>query len=317
MKLINRLGALFVVGAFSFALFAQTPTTPPPACTASITGPSNLSNALQALRVERAVALTDIRTTITPNLNPATLAALQAGAMEIRDLLLFNPTINTVGVTTFTVAPGSPLPTPTGVDISGSTIQSFSLAIDRIYVGCKPNESVMFTGTITQNSTVGPYGSFQGAPAAISVTLSSDNPPKISNVVELISGVGVVYSSAGMGTVTFPAAPVTPPGTSGNAPTIVINSGKGTGALLPNGLLQVVQNPFHLDASGSTDPNNLALTYKWTSSKPAQFIPNATVAAPDIQFQSGAGDYTITLTVTNSAGASSTQTITLEYTGTR
>jgi hypothetical protein len=79
--------------------------------------------------------------------------------------------------------------------------------------------------------------------------------------------------------------------------------------------LQVYTNPWQVSAAGSTDPNNLALTYSWSSNIPVNFQPNNTVANPSIQFGSGREDYTITLTVTNSAGMSSTQSFVVEYQG--
>ena len=60
----------------------------------------------------------------------------------------------------------------------------------------------------------------------------------------------------------------------------------------------------------------LALTYLWSSTSNAvSFLPSATSATPTLTFQSGKGDYPITLVVTNSAGQSSTMTFTLQYLG--
>src|SRR5207244_10743786 len=98
----------------------------------------------------------------------------------------------------------------------------------------------------------------------------------------------------------FPVGAVTPPPTAGT-PTILINP-----VPVSNGSLQIFFNPYHVDASQSTDPNKLALTYNWSADKPVSFLPSNTDPSPTIQFNSGAGDYTITLTVTNSAGVSST-----------
>ena len=100
------------------------------------------------------------------------------------------------------------------------------------------------------------------------------------------------------------AAPPSGGGTS-SAPTVVI---------APVGT--AIQNQIRLDASKSTDPKNLALTYLWTVvSPPAASVLNPTSATPDVQFVSGYNTYTFKVTVTNSAGASATGTISVLYIG--
>ncbi|MEO7327491.1 MAG: DNRLRE domain-containing protein [Minicystis sp.] len=69
-------------------------------------------------------------------------------------------------------------------------------------------------------------------------------------------------------------------------------------AVLPN-------TPVQLDGTGSSDPENDAITYLWTLAKPvgsAAALSSDSVASP-IFTTDVAGDYTVTLTVTDSHGA--------------
>ena len=270
---------------------------------------------LTSLSLERVVAITNISTTLTPNIPANVLAAITGGAQEIRQRLVFNSQANTVTSTVFLVAPGSPIPTPIAVDLTQSILESYTIAIDRIYTTCKPTPNVMIVGTISQSSGgpstgAGPFGSYLGAPAVLSIGYTTDTPPNVNNVVTLIAGTIVVYSASGSGTLTFPPAPVTPPGSTG-APSIVLNPTPPTAS---GARLQVVSNPLHLDASASTDPTGKALTFQYSSVPPVSFVPNPNIANPDVTFPLP-GDYTITLTVTNSAGQTSTVTLPVTFLG--
>ncbi len=298
--------ALGLVAVASVPVNAQTTSTTTTAGTTCTTTPTTLS----ALNIERVLTLSDILTTLTPNVSTSVLGAITGGAEEIRTRLVYNATQNTITETTFLVAAGSPLPTPLGVDVTSSTIQSYVIAIDQILTGTKPTPSLLIVGTIS-SATVSPYANFTGAPVAISLGYTTATPPVINNVVEVIAGSVLAYSASGSGTLQFPSVPVTPPGTTAGNPTIVLNP-PPPAAGAP---FQVFQNPFYVNAGGSTDPNNLALTYSWSSNLPVNFSPSNTVANPSIYFVSGAGDYTITLTVTNSAGKVSTVSFPVQYLG--
>jgi hypothetical protein len=70
-----------------------------------------------------------------------------------------------------------------------------------------------------------------------------------------------------------------------------------------------------LDASHSTDPNGLPLTFLWTNSSHNAVLYNATSAIATAAAVNGKGAYTFAVTVTNSAGVSATGTVTYNYTG--
>ncbi len=103
----------------------------------------------------------------------------------------------------------------------------------------------------------------------------------------------------------------TPPAT-GSAPTIALKIGTAGATAVSGTTTQVFENSIILDASGSTDPNNLPLTYSFSSTPAVNFIGGVNSATPTIVFP-GPGSYVITVTVTDSAGLSSTMTLTLSY----
>jgi hypothetical protein len=291
--------ALGLSAGSSTALFAQTSTTTTSStCT---TAPTSIT----ALSIERVLTLTDLLTTLTPNSPTSVLGGLQSGAEEVRTRLIYNPQQNTVTDTTFVVPAGSPIPTPLSTDITSSTLLSYVLTVSEILQSCQPTPSILIVGTIT-SSPLSPYVNFQGAPAAISLGYTTATPPVINNVVELIAGSILAYSASGTGTLTFPTVTVTPPGTTTGAPVVVLNP------MIPAGE-QVFQSPLFVTAM-ATDPNNLALTYSWSSSPQANFYPN-NEASTNIYFVAGTGTYTITVTVMNSAGQATKQSFTVEYLG--
>ncbi len=68
-----------------------------------------------------------------------------------------------------------------------------------------------------------------------------------------------------------------------------------------------------LDARGSTDPNGLPLTFSWVSANPTATLLNPTSATPIAMLGDNRGDYVFTVTVTNSAGLSSSASVTVTY----
>jgi hypothetical protein len=299
--------ALGLLGVVSAPLAAQstTTTTTTTATTTCTTAPTGLT----ALSIERVLQLSNIESTITPSIPANVLASLTAGAMELRERLIYNPQANTVTSTLFTVASGSPIPTSLATDVTGSTLASFTIVVSNTWFTCSPTPALLLAGTI--NASTGPFGNFNGALAAVSLGYSTDSTPLLNNVVDLVAGNVAAYSPAASGTLTFPAAPVSPGGTAGQPPVIVLSPSVPTAPAV----LQVQQNNFQISAAQSTDPQALALSYAWSSdaAHPINFQPSATVSNPTLVFQAGGGDYTITLTVTDTAGNKATMTFIIEY----
>jgi len=283
--------------AFALALILGLLVSPVPAT----------AQTLQAFSIERSIALTNIHSTITPTIPANVLAALAGGALEIRETLGYNSVLNTLTSTVFLVPTGSPLPTPPQAIPLATIVAVVTMTIDKIYVTSKPYPAVLFVGTDTQ-STATPYGNYLGGSATVSVGYTTDKPPLINNVIETLSGAIVLYSASAAGTITVSQL-ATPGGGGGGgtgAPTVVITPATQT----------TVFRQVRLDASGSTDPNGLALKYAWTSvGIPIATLVSNTGPVIDVQCDNGFGLYTFQVTVTNSAGLSSTGTATVQYLG--
>jgi hypothetical protein len=79
----------------------------------------------------------------------------------------------------------------------------------------------------------------------------------------------------------------------------------------------VTSRSIQLDGTQSTSADGKPLTYLWTipQGSPAAAISGAATATPIVQFAQGRGQYTFQLTVTDSAGKSSTDLATVDYEG--
>lgn len=79
----------------------------------------------------------------------------------------------------------------------------------------------------------------------------------------------------------------------------------------------VTSRQIQLDGSQSTSADGKPLIYLWTVSQgsPSAAIWGGTTATPTVQFAQGRGTYTFQLTVTDSAGKSSTDLVTVNYQG--
>jgi hypothetical protein len=89
--------------------------------------------------------------------------------------------------------------------------------------------------------------------------------------------------------------------------------------VIAGGVSQTVTTKnINLDASQSTDPNGLALTYQWSVTGGEQNVSllHGTSAVASAQLgDNGPNTYVFTVTVTNSAGKSTTVTVTINYVG--
>jgi hypothetical protein len=295
---------------FAFAgtvpLAAQTSPTAPTTPSTCTTAPPGLTS----LDFERAATLTDILTTLTPNLPANEIASIAGGAQEIREIFIYNSQQGTVTSTVFLVAAGAPLPTP-NFNFQTGVIQSTTVKISQILTSCTPVPSLLIVGTVSASSPAGVYGTLTGAPAAISIGYTTDTPPAINNVAEVIAGTVDIYSAAGTGTVTFPATTVVPPGSTG-AITVTVTSPQ-LGTLAPGSkIIQVSQNPLLLDASGSKGTGPLTFTWS-TLGSPVNFTGTGTPGQILVTFPSK-GDFVIQLTVTDSnTGQTATYSVILEF----
>ena len=303
---------LFAAGcAIVLPLYSQSAA--PSTCTAA---PSTV----QSFSIEREINPANIESTYNTTIPPDILASLAAGAFEMRERLIYNPQAATLTSTVFLVQPGSPIPTPAGINISAMTLASYAISVKNILASCAPVPSLIFAGTVISTGG-GPAVSsgiynlrFDGASAVVSIGYTTDTPPKINNVVVLYAGLTSAYSAAGNGTVAFPTAPVNPP--SQTAPTIVISiNGQPQSLPLAQSPIQISTKLTTLDASKSTAASGGALSYQWSVNPPVALIPSLTAPAIMLQFSARGGSTTVNLTVTDSAGRSSTLSVPLVYVG--
>jgi hypothetical protein len=269
-----------------------------------------------ALNIERVIPLADALTTVTPNADAATLAALAGGALEIHELLVYNTQTSTLTSTVFLLPAGSPTPSPAGTITTANTAMVITTLVSSWYASCVPTPSLLFVGKViaTSGTLYGP--TLVGANTAVSIGYTLDSPAKINNVSETVAGVVTAWTASANGTVT------TAGGTSGGGGgggttgiTIVLKAAGGTIAT-PNANNQAPVSPFFLDATGSTGTG--ALTFAWSTpagqNSPVAFVGTGVPGQILVQFP-GPGDYSIVITVTDSTGASKSQTFIFTYTG--
>jgi hypothetical protein len=288
---------LTVIGAMCLAGSAVAQTTTP---TATNPCPSTTAPNLVSFSVERVLDPAQVLSTLTPTLPEGLSAAIQNKAMELHESIAFNSQNQVLTLNLFSEQAAAPLPTPPNSLTPGSIISILALKVDKVYTTCTPNTSLMFVGTVATNTPAGPFGNVTGAPAAVSVGLTNDNPPKITNVVVLEAGTSVAYSAAGAGTVTFSASTVTQPG-SGTGPKIVVKAPDLT-------TLTAVE----LDASGTTG-DNVPLTFQWTVVAGAADIANPKSAKALGYILGSVGTYTFRVTVTDSKGNVSSKDVNIQY----
>jgi hypothetical protein len=293
MKLLRNLG-----GALSLALLVGLVVSSVPLGAQTVT----------AFTAERALSLSNILTTVTPMTPASVLAAIAAGAVEVREQSSLNAANNTLTNTFFIVPTGSPNPTALSQLPFTSFIATTTLTIDRTYVTTNP-VAVGFHGRTTQ-STNTPFGNYAGASGSYSFGYTSDKPPKINNVIEVVDGLIVLYSASATGTFTI-TAPAGGTGGGTGGVTVVIN---GSSAASPT--FTTVVNQIVLDASASTTTTGGTLTYAWAlaAGSPSAGITGGSTSKASIQLGAGQNTYKFTLTITDSMGTAPTVvTVTVNY----
>jgi hypothetical protein len=77
-----------------------------------------------------------------------------------------------------------------------------------------------------------------------------------------------------------------------------------------------VNRQFQLDGTASTSFDGNPLAYQWSMIQGSQAgISGGTTATPTVEFGVGRGAYTFQLLVTDSAGGTSTDTVTINFAG--
>src|SRR5258708_30870436 len=167
MKLLRNLG-----GALSVALLVGLVVSSVPLGAQTVT----------AFTAERALSLSNILTTVTPMASPAVLAAIAAGAIEIREQSSLNTTNSTLTNTYFLVPTRTPNPTVLAQLPFSAFVATTVLTIDRTYVTTNP-VAVGFHGRTTQR-TATPFGNYAGASGSYSFRYTACKPPTLNNDLE-------------------------------------------------------------------------------------------------------------------------------------
>jgi hypothetical protein len=217
-------------------------------------------------------------------------------------------TPGTTGINIFSLAPVN------GVVISQNVIsqQSIGLAVNA------PGKVVAYLNnfmTTTGINNIG-SGSINGSQNYWGCTGGPGAPGACSGITGGVNYAG--WLTAPFNGTQLPTAPGGGSGTPGGG------GGTGTGVTIvvtgPNGAtsstntFDTVSNLVVLDASKSTTANGGTLTYSWTASPgfPGVSMTGGNTAKPTVQLQSK-GTYQLTLTVTDSTGATATSKVTIQY----
>jgi hypothetical protein len=288
MKLIRNLGGTLTLTLLTGLVLSSVPAV--------------AQSTLTALSIERTLVLSNVLTTITPNIPANLLAAIAGGALEVREQTLYNSQQSTLTSTVFVVPVGAPTPTSLAQLPVTSIIAITAISTTNIVITSKPTPAVFISGPISQSS-VTPFGNYLGATGSYSFGYTTDTTPKINNVIEVVAGTIVIYSPAATGTVTITTPGGGSTGGGGTGVAVVVN---GSTSATPN--FQTTTNQIILDASKSTSTNAWALTYTWTVTQGSVGIsfPNGNTAIANVQLGSGKITYIITLKVADATGASTT-----------
>jgi hypothetical protein len=247
------------------------------------------------------------------NVSPNVLASIQGGALEIRQSVQFAPltvtppgTAGTAGrlrVRHFLVAPGSPNPTP--IETQTTVIEDYAVAVDRIITSANPN-ALTFIGTISETTVSSPFGANRGLPFVYALGYNtSATPAEFTALSLLIPGRLATFVSSATGTLTIEGG-TGGPGEPGGNQSPVANAGSD---------FSTAQSEVLLNGTSSSDPDGDTLTYNWRVVSGAANLINATSATPRVQFSGNFGSYVFELTVTDTEGATATDTITISFTG--
>ena len=276
-----------------------------PVSWAASTGSSGTEiTTVQSLTLERRLTPGDILSTL-----PAVIPQPAAGVPDIRERFVYSSSSGTVNYIQYSVPAGTPIPTPSSVDFSGSTYLTALLAVQKVSVGSNPAyPSVQFSGTIA--STAGPHGSITGTPATLSfgytnptVSPAGTAVQTFNDVMSSISGVSSGYSAAGVGEMKLTQVPISNNPCSG--PVVITPS-----------TLSTTTNFISLDASQSFDCSGLPLTYRWDvlTALGSVTIYNPTSPKAAARLNAGPGQYTFTVTASDANGVSATSSVLVTYT---
>jgi len=270
---------------------------------ASAAEPAAEITTVQSLTLERALNPSNVATTLPTLIPQPVLTDVASQAVEIRERFVYPAgSSSTVSYIQFSVPAGTPIPTPSTVDIADSTYFVAQLAVQKLLVGSNASyPSVQFSGVIA--SLEGPLGSMTGTPAALSFGYTNSPQPTFNNILSSVSGLTSGYSAAGVGEMTLAQVPA------------FTNPCTGPIAITPM-VISTTANQIVLDGSQSFDCSGQPLTYyQWGVLNPlgSVTVTNPTLPKGSARLNAGPGEYNLTLTVTDAQGISNTANILVTY----
>ncbi len=217
---------------------------------------------------------TDVTITSFGKVNPT-------GSQEV------SPTTTTTYTLTATNAGGQVTATATVTVLQPARITSFTASPATITAG----DTVLLSWA-TENAT---SANITPGVGGVAVNGSVEVKPAVDTTyVLMVTGNSGAPVTASVTVKVNPAAPAQKPP--------VASAG-------PNRVVSIMQVP--LNAGASVDPNGLPLTFSWVSQNPTATLVNPNTATPVAFLGNLDGDYTFTVTVTNSQGLSSTASVTI------
>lgn len=274
MHLSARLGAMCLLAT---AMFAQSSAT------------------LSQFTAESVLNIDQWTASSTLTLSQAVIDAAEAGAIELRQQVTCDPEQKIAHVVGFQVAPGALLPTE-GVQ-TASTLWAFDVRIDEILKNQGQANGVVMTGVYRNGGS--PFEGVTPSSAVISFTYTSGaSDASFQGISVSLVRAGATFAASGKGLIGVKKPAVT---------AVASPRGASVGSLI-----------FTLDASKPSSASGNPLTYKW------QFLPGSgqtamlvgdNTANLQVSLLPGDpfvyGDYTFRLTVTNAAGVSASDTVTI------
>ena len=265
---------------------------------------------IQEFVVEAAVPLASILSPGAPSIPADILAQLQAGTLQARERVAYNPARNILTVWGFLATPSAPLPsTVLPSPLPPTTISMYEIAPEAILQSASPKPHLLFAGRVVTNSVVSPFGNLTGSLAAVTVGYDPATPSAFTAFGVTVGGSHSLLAPTGIGSLRLTGA-ATGGGTGGGGGTTPGNR-PPVADVGPSNNIVVLSSVVELDASRSTDPDGDPLTYQWRAIGPQASISNANQAKAQVQFGPSVGDYVFEVTVSDNKGNSSTARLTV------
>lgn len=241
-----------------------------------------------------------------PSLPDAVVSAINGGGFELHQQVMYDSAKSSLSISGFVTPSGSPVPT---VDMSYTTaVYNFQISVSQLTA---TESAITFTGAVTAAVENGQSVDASSSLATVAAGFTLGSPDASGVAQAVISSASVAITGVGSLTATSGAAAVKILDHGSQLP-IAVAGPKGQQFLTPT---------FQLSAAGSRDPaTGGLLSYRWVflpgNNGQSVTLLNETSATPTVTINdaiNGQGDYKFQLVVTNAAGASAIDTVTVTY----